>query len=142
MSRSMSFGILEGVLKYVSRTRCDEFFPEVWGQVGDHFDGMLVTLWQRSQAKQMSRSQFLRCWRQPLLLFMNMEDAVLVNAGSEDKTGYDAEKVEALVNSSLIGAELFAPESASCEVDLFVADIDKRAFELEQADFTESHFSV
>ena len=138
MSRSMSFGILEGVLKYVSRTRCDELFPEVWGQVGDHFDGMLVTLWQRSQAKQMSRSQFLRCWRGPLLLFMNMEDAVSVNAGSEDKTGYDAAKVEALVNSSLIGAELFAPESASCEVDSYVADIDKRLFELEQADFTET----
>ena len=45
MSRSMSFGILEGVLKYVSRTRCDELFPDVWGQVGDHFDGMLVTIW-------------------------------------------------------------------------------------------------
>ena len=73
VSRSMSFGILEGVLAYVSRTRCDELFPEVWGQVGDHFDGMLVTLWQRSQAKQMSRSQFLRCWRKPLQLFLSME---------------------------------------------------------------------
>ena len=69
---------------------------------------------------------------------MNMEDAVSVNAGSEDKTGYDAAQVEALVNSSLIGAELFAPESASCEVDSYVADIDKRLFELEQADFTET----
>ena len=73
---------------------------------------------------------------------MNMEDAVSVNAGSEDKTGYDAAKVEALVNSSLIGAELFAPESASCEVDSYVADIDKRLIELEQADFTETEVQV
>ena len=138
MSRSMSLGILEGVLKYVLRTRCDELFPDVWRQVGDHVDGMLVTLWQRSQSKQMSRSQFLRCWRQPLALFLSMEDVVEVNTESEDKKGVDADKVESLVNLSLIGAELFPPEAASCEVGAFVADIEKRLFELEQADVTET----
>ena len=67
-----------------------------------------------------------------------MEDAVEVNTGSEEKKGHDADEAESLVNSSLIGAELFAPEAASCEVGAFVADIEKHLFELEQADFTET----
>ena len=46
-----------------------------------------------------------------------MEDAVEANPESEEKSAFDmdAEKVESLVRSSLIGAELFAPEAVSCD---------------------------
>ena len=79
-SRSMSLCIIEAVLKYVSRTRCDELFPDVCRQVSDHFDGIMATLWRRSQSKLLSGSQFLRARRQPVALLLSLEDAVVVNS--------------------------------------------------------------
>ena len=85
----------------------------------------------------MSRSQFMRTWRMPLSMFCDMEIAVEVNEGGTDETFKlkAASVVEKLVSSSLIAAELSAPESSQMEVTHWVTDIDCRLHELLQADF-------
>jgi hypothetical protein len=66
-----------------------------------------------------------------------MEIAVEVNEGGTDETFKlkAASMVEKLVSSSLIAAELFAPESSKMEVTHWVTDLDCRLHELLQADF-------
>ena len=74
LSRAMSSTILEGVLKFVARTRADSQHGEVWSSVKDTFDTLLVRQWARSQSKGTTRTQFLRTWRAELNLFMAMTD--------------------------------------------------------------------
>ena len=70
----------------------------------------------------------MRTWRMPLSMFLDMEVAVEVNeSGCEDIFKVTtAASVERLVSSSLIAAELFAPESSKMEVTAFTTDIDSR----------------
>ena len=136
-SKNMAASLSEFVLQYLARSLAHKEHKEIWSQVSVHFDTMLVGIWQRSQGKGISRSQFMRTWRMPLSMFLDMEVAVEVNeSGSEDIFKVTtAASVEKLVSSSLIAAELFAPESSKMEVTHFTTDIDSRLHELLQADF-------
>ena len=137
MSRSMSLSILEHVLRFVARTKCDTAFPLVWQETKHFFDGLLVTQWQKMQSKGTTRSQYLRAWREPLKMFMDMEYACAVIAAEDNSEALDENKVETLVASSLIGAELFCKESSRCEVKAYVQDVEKRLLELENQDFSQ-----
>ena len=79
----MSLCVLEGVLRYVARVRADLAYPDFWTENKDSFDILMVQMWQRSQSKQVSRSQLFRAWRQPLSLLVDMQQAVQVE--SENK---------------------------------------------------------
>ena len=138
----MSLCVLEGVLRYVARVRADLEYPDFLIKIKDTFDILMVQMWQRSQSKQISRSQFLRAWRQPLALSVDMQQAVQVKAHSEGKKETSLKLVESHMRSSLIGSELFAQESAVAELRAFVLDIERRLFELEQADFSEAEVSA
>ena len=52
------------------------------------------------------------------------------------KTNVDSRLVQKAIESSLIGAELFAREMAEAALSSFIADVEKRLFELEQADYS------
>lgn len=132
MSRSMSQVILQGVLKYTARTRADVMYGVYWVQIKDVFDNMLVEEWQKSSARRMTRATFLRAWRAPLMLFMNMRDATSVEQHADDKEEQDPRLVEQLMKSSLVGSMLFSPESCVAELKSYVTEIERRLFDLEQ----------
>ena len=136
-SQKMSETLLEGVVLFCGRHNCHEAHATVWTHVRDHFDSMLVTAWQRSQAKGVSRNQFMRTWREALQMYIDMSKAVdLVQAASPDNDAVvDAKIVEELTSRSLIASELFACESAGLEIAALREDIDRRLFELTQCDF-------
>ena len=144
LSRTLASTISEGVITYIARHKVHELFPEIWSQVSNHYDCLLVKLWQQASAKKQTRSQLLRAHRHALQMFFSMAMAVEVNDASEadGSTGYEEKVVETLTSSSLIGAELFAAEQAQIEVASFIADVDRRLFELEQADFLSSEVSA
>ena len=110
-SKTMAATLSEAVLQYLGRCMAHTEHPKTWSQVSVDFDSMLVGIWQRCQARGLSRSQFMRTWRAPLAMFMPMELAVEVNenAADENSDGLVQSSVEKLVRSSLIAAELFAP---------------------------------
>ena len=140
LSKSMSHRILQGVIKFVARTRADQTHDDVWKQVSTHFDGILVREWQVAQSKGTSVSQFLRTWRNELSLYMDMQMATDLNASTEDDKNamVDARILDAVCSGSLIASELFAPERCSLEVQTYVKDIQKRLDELELQDFSVS----
>ena len=86
----------------------------------------------------------MRAHRHALQMFFSMALAVEVNDAPEEDgpKGHEEKVVETLTASSLIGAELFAAEQARIEVASFIADVDRRLFELEQADFLSSEVSA
>ena len=80
----------------------------------------------------MTRATFLRAWRAPLALFINMSDATTVEQHAEEKEEQGPGLVESLMKSSLVGSELFSPESAVAELNSYVTEIERRLFDLEQ----------
>ena len=118
LSSHMSGGNLYGVLKDVARVKAHASFPDLWGHVSNHFDGLLVRQWQKSQSKGTTRSQFLRTWRNEISLFAAMQDATEINSATEDDSAavFDGTKLDHLCSGSLIGSELFAPERCTMEV--------------------------
>ena len=119
----MSGGILYGVLTYVAIVKAHESFPDLWGHVSNHFDGLLVRQWQKSQSKGTTRLQFLRTWRNEIELFVSMQDATEINSATEEDSAadFDGTKLDNLCSGSLIGSELSAPERCTMEVrDLFM----------------------
>jgi hypothetical protein len=112
--------------------------------VSNHYDCLLVKLWQQAAAKRQTRSQLMRARRHALQMFFSMAMAVEVIDASEadGSTRHEEKVVETLTSSSLIGAELFAAEQAQIEVASFIEDVDRRLFELEQADFLSSEVSA
>ena len=135
LSRGMSLVVLQGVLKYTARVRADVTYPDYWLQIKNVVDNMLVEEWQRSSAKRMSRATFLRAWRAPLALFMDMSEATTVEQHADDNEEPCTRLVEKLMKSSLVGSELFSPESCVAELKSYVTEIERRLFDLEQVGF-------
>ena len=135
MSRGMSATVLEAVLRYSARHRADQAHPQFWSQMRDCFDRLLLTLWQRAQARRLTRAQFLRAWRAEVGLFLDMEVASAVVLASEEAKEPHVKSVEALSAGSLIGAELFSPEVMLAELLHFKSDVTRRLYELEQQHF-------
>ena len=102
--------------------------PDFGIEIKDAFDSLLAQMWQRSQSKLISGSQLLRAWRQPLDLLVDMQQAVQVEADSEENKETKSKLVESLMRSSLIGSYLVARESAEAELRAFVLDIERRLF--------------
>lgn len=130
----MSSTILEAVLRYTARCRADQLWPQYWSTMRDCFDNLLLVIWQRAQARRLSRVQFLRAWRAELALFFNMEVAAALMAAADDGLPPIAKDVEALVGGSLIGAELFSPEAMLSDLSTFKTD----SF----VDFKKSNFNM
>ena len=81
----------------------------------------------------MTRSQLLRAHRAQLPLFLSMADATIVEEAVEATTEPDCKVIDRLMKSSLVGAELFAPESAVLELNTYVSEIERRLYDLEMS---------
>ena len=137
LSKTMSHGILEGVMRYSARIRANELFPDYWEELSPAFDKMLSELWAKAQSRGMARVNFLRAWRLVLSLYFDMEVATKVEKCCEEKTPIDDGDIESLVRSSLIGSELWAPESQMAELSSYIAEIERRLITLEDENFSD-----
>ena len=75
LSASMSRTIMESVLRYWARVGAHKLQPGYHEVLQNRFDEMLATSYQRAQSSGLSRAGFLRAWRQPLALFIDMSAA-------------------------------------------------------------------
>ena len=140
LSKAHSLQICEGLIKYIARVKANETYCDLWELVKDHFDSLLVSLWQKSQSKGMTRAQYLRTWRAELQMYFTMSDAVELNAAAEDdnEAGIDNGKLDNLMSKSVIGSELFAKERGTVDLREYIQEIQRRLRELEHQDFSAS----
>ena len=87
------------------------------------------------ECEENDEGHLLKRWRAPLALFINMADATTVEQLADEKEEQDPRLVELLMKSSLVGSELFSPESAVAELNSYVTEIERRLFDLEQIGF-------
>ena len=127
-------------MKYIARVKAHETHDDLWVLVKDHFDSLLVRLWQKSQSRGVSRAQFMRTFRLELSMYLTMADAVEINAASEDDVDapIDASKLDEIVSKSVIGNELFARERGTVDLREYIARIVAHLRELEHQDFSAS----
>ena len=141
MSKGMSGTIVLAVLQYSARIRADRLFPHYWKELAPAFDKMLSEMWAKAQSKGMPRVNWIRAWRNCLSLFLDMEIATAVEKSVEEKTAIDNKQLETLVMSSIIGSELWAPESQLSESSSYIAEIERRLVTLEDENFFEEEMS-
>ena len=138
LSKSLSAQIMEAVLRFSARSRADLKFPQHWSVMRTAFDRLLLGLWERSQARSMTRSQFIRAWRAELSLFMDMPQATSVVTASDEKREPDVGVLEEVASSSLVGAELFSPETMLADLLHFKSEIRRLLQQLEDVNFDAS----
>ena len=79
----------------------------------------------------MTRSNFLRAYRCQLQLFLVMEVATKVDMAVQNQETPLSKDVEALMQSSVVGAELFATEARKEETRAYARKTDERIYNLE-----------
>ena len=142
MCKGMSQQIMEGLLRYTARTRCDQQWPHYFNHMKDHWDQLLLHMWMKAVTKQMTRAQFWRCWRAELSLFFSMEKASCVAQASDDGQEPRIAEIEELSSSSLIGQELFSPEVMLAELLHFKTEVARRLSEVELQQFPEDEMQA
>ena len=137
LSASMSRTIMESLLRYWARVGAHQLHPDYHEVFKNRYDEMLATAFQRAQSSGLSRAGFLRAWRQPLALFIDMSAATDIEKRIEMKETLDPKVIEDMMKGSLVGSELFAEERQACELSHFVGEITQRITELELQHFGE-----
>ena len=142
LSKGLSTQILEALLRFSARSRADLSFPEHWSQMRTCFDRLLLSQWERCQARSMTRTQFMRAWRAELSLFFDMPKATSVVQASDEKREPDCSVLDELAASSLVGAELFSPEIMLADLLHFKSEIRRLLKGLEDENFDESEMDA
>jgi hypothetical protein len=134
MSAKHSDLILEGVIKFIARTKAHETFPDYWEIIRDSFDRLLARVCSKALADGVPRLNFLRAHRTTLALFIDIEKAQAIDSSVRDMEDPLPANVTAML-ASQVGSELFAPEALKNDYKCFIDDIDKRIYDLEFHDF-------
>ena len=126
--------IQEALLTCIAQTKANETFKEYWLSSKEMFDMILVDRWRKASSDGVSRRNFLRAHRLPLSLFIDMTTATEIEKVLDQECDPGMPLLKGMM-SSTIGGELYLPEVTKCEVTLFLSDISKRIFEVEQQNF-------
>ena len=134
LSAKSSKIIQESLLTCIAKTKANETFSEYWSSSKDMFDMILLDKWRRASSDGVSRRSFLRAHRLSLSLFIDMTTATEIEQVLDQEFDPGMPLLKGMM-SSTIGAELFLPEVTKCEVTVFLSDISRRIFEVEQQNF-------
>ena len=136
LSRSMAETLLPHLMKYIARSNMDKQEADYWAVLSPYFDNMMGESWCRAQASGVARASFLRANRDVLSLFFSMEAGTQVEAASSSPDNKpDQKDILLLVNSSMVGSQLFAPESLRGECENFLSEIKRRIYDVEMNGF-------
>ena len=134
MSAKTSEMLLLAVVKFMARTKAHEYVPDYWDIMRDTFDQLLGRAWKKALRHNIPRPNFLKGNRDTLALFIDIDKAMAIEKAVKEGKDPGNGLVEAMLDSK-VGSELFAAEALKSEYIAFIADIERRIYELEYHNF-------